>query len=192
MIKIGRSLFSGALAIALLSTAGNVLAAQQASRTINVGVAGGVAFPIGDFADEADLENGFTVLGYLGWQPQFQPFGIRGEISYSKFGVDTFFGDGDVTKFGGAANVILTVSNDGNFRPYVIGGAGVYNVKEEFDASIVQFETENQTKLGLNGGVGAKFRLGGLNGTLEARYISVFLDGDRNMNIIPITLGLEF
>src|SRR5690606_24920024 len=97
-----------------------------------------------------------------------------------------------VTKLGGAANVILTVSNDGNFRPYVIGGAGVYNVKEKFDADIIEFETDDQTKLGLNGGVGARFRLGGINGTLEARYLSVFLEGDRNMNVIPITIGLEF
>jgi len=178
---------------ALLAIGAETLSAQQASpRTINVGLAGGVAFPVGDFADDADLENGFTVLGYLGWQPAFQPFGIRGEVSYTRFGVDTFFGDGDVTKLGGAANVILTVSNDGNFRPYVIGGAGVYNVKEKFDADIIEFETDDQTKLGLNGGVGARFRLGGINGTLEARYLSVFLEGDRNMNVIPITIGLEF
>lgn len=185
-------LIRGAVAgVGLAALAAGAASAQEAApRAASVGVAGGVGFPIGEVADDLDLNTGFTVLGFLGWQPPYQAFGVRGEISYSKFNADAFIGDRDITKFGGALNGILTISNDGSFRPYVIAGAGVYNVKNNFDAGIIGVTTDDQTKLGLNGGVGAMFRLGGLTGTLEARYVTVFLDGDDNLNVIPITIGL--
>lgn len=180
------------LAVLLTVAAGTVEAQQTTPRSINAGVWGGVALPTGDVADEAELNTGFIVGGHLGWQPPFQAFGLRAEVSYSKFGMDTPIGDGDLTKFGGAGNVILSVSNDGSFRPYVIGGVGAYRVRQEFEVLGAGFESESETKLGLNGGVGASFSLGGLNGTLEARYMSVFLEGDSNLNMIPITIGLSF
>lgn len=186
-------IWRGALLAALLTVVAGTAGAQQATpRSINVGVWGGVAFPTGDVADDAQLNTGYVLGGHLGWQPPYQAFGFRAEVSYASFGVDSPIGDADVTKFGGAGNVIVSISNDGSFRPYVIGGVGAYRVRQEFEALGVGFENESQTKLGLNGGVGASFRLGGLNGTLEARYMSVFLEGDSNLNIIPITIGLSF
>lgn len=182
----------GLLAVLLTVVAGTLEAQQSAPRSMNVGVWGGVAFPTGDVAEDAELNTGYIVGGHLGWQPAYQAFGVRAEVSYAGFGVDTPIGDADVTKFGGSGNVILSISNDGSFRPYLIGGAGAYRVRQDFEALGAGFTTETETKLGLNGGVGASFRLGGLNGTLEARYMSVFLDGDENLNVIPITIGISF
>lgn len=186
----------GAAGAAVLFASGaGELSAQQVQaqpRTISVGIAAGPTFPVGDFADLADMNTGWTVVGHIGWQPPRQAFGLRGEIAYARYGIDALIGDAHLRKWGGAGNVIVTVSNDGNFRPYVIGGIGIYNVREKYEAEVIEFETDNQTRLGLNGGVGARFALGGLTGTLEARYLSVFLEGDSNLNTIPITIGLEF
>lgn len=192
MITTRVRLMSGGAAVALMLAAGaDALSAQQAPpRTINVGVGAGPAFPIGDFADDANT--GWTIHGYLGWQPAYQAFGLRGEVSYARYGMDALIGSANLTNFGGAANVLLTISNDGNFRPYAIGGVGIYNVRQKFDAEVIELETDNQTRVGLNGGLGARFGLGGLTGTIEARFLSVFLEGDRNLNTVPITVGIEF
>lgn len=183
---------AGAALLMLALPAGSAWAQQASQRSITFGVSGGVVFPVSDFADGIEMNTGFTVLGYLGWQPQYQAFGVRGEVSYNRHTVDIPLADANVTMLGGALNGILTVSNDGQFRPYVIGGAGVYNVKGEVEAGSLLATLEDQTRLGVNGGVGALFRLGGLSGSLEARYMTVFLEDDVSMNVIPITLGLVF
>src|SRR5690606_12325711 len=181
-----------AAALLLAIPAGEAWAQQASQRSISLGVSGGVVFPATDFADNIEMNTGYIILGHLGWQRPFQAFGLRGEVSYSKNSVDVPIGDADVTMFGGAINALLTISNDGSFRPYVIGGAGMYNVKGEIDAGLLGATLEDQTKPGVNGGVGAQFRLGGLNGTLEARYFTVFTDDDIDMNVIPITIGIAF
>ena len=68
--------------------------------------------------------------------------------------------------------------------PYVIGGVGMYNGK-------VNGATESTTDMGLNGGVGLRFSLGGLSTFGEVRYHHVFAEGTA-YNYVPLTFGIEF
>lgn len=191
------------LVVALAAASGLVAAPAAAQlapeRPWHVGLAGGVSLPTGEYVDDVDLATGFAVLGYVGYQPARQAVGFRLELDYARHGLELppALDDGvdlAVSQLGGAANVVLTVSNDGSFRPYVIGGAGVYRVRESTDpvlADGIAF-TSSQTRLGLNGGVGARFRLGALSGLLEARFKSVLLEDDRTFNTLPIVIGFEF
>ncbi len=180
-------------AAAVIAVSASSVSAQAAERTVRFGIAGGMAIPTGEIADGLDLQPGFTGLAYIGWQPRFQPIGLRFEADVSRNNVE-FLQDqleGNITQIGGAANAILTIANDGNFRPYVIGGIGAYNIR--YDDRFRDFDDqENETRMGLNGGVGAKFRLGGINAFVEGRYKSIFLENDRKLNTIPIVFGFEF
>lgn len=178
---------------ALAITATGAFAQTATPRTFNIGLAGGLAVPTGDYAEGRDLAAGFTGLAYIGFQPRFQPLGFRLEADVSRNSVEFLEEsvEANITQIGGAANVVLTIANDGNFRPYAIGGVGAYNIR--YDDRFRDFDDQpNETKLGLNGGIGAKFRLGALNAFVEGRYKSVFLDNDRKLNTIPIVFGIEF
>lgn len=188
------SVASRTLAAAVLVACTATGAAAQ-ERTVNVGIGGGMAVPTGDFAEGLDLAPGFTGIAYVGWQPRFQPLGLRFEADVARNNVEitrlSEVIEENITQIGGAANVVLTISNDGNFRPYAIGGVGAYNVRYGNRFRDIE-DQPNETRLGLNGGVGAKFRLGALNAFLETRYKSVFLQNDRKLNTIPIIFGFEF
>lgn len=57
-----------------------------------------------------------------------------------------------------------------------IGGAGVYNIRarDSFDSD----NSHSTTKLGMNGGVGARFRLNGFITFVEARYHCIVNGGE--------------
>ena len=178
-----RSLLAAALGLA---AAALPAAAQDATQTraVSFGVGGGLSVPVGNAADF--YKTGWNVQASLGLQPAFQAVGFRADLMYHSLEADPANGGAfeDLAIIAGTGNVVLTVSNYPSTRLYVLGGVGFYNV--DFGENL-----DSENKFGLNGGVGAAFRFGGLTPFLEARLHSVFTE-EENTNIIPIVFGLTF
>ena len=184
-----RLVSTGALALALAVPA---LAGAQdvgATRAFSLGIAAGATVPTGDFADA--YGTGFNVMGTLGFQPAALPVGVRFDVMYHSLPGEDLGGVielEDLNIIAGSANAILTVSNAGGVRPYLIGGIGMYRADGGGD--------ETSTDFGINGGAGLEFGLAGFSTFLEARYHRVFIDDEGtdvgNLNLIPIVFGLRF
>ena len=179
-----RLISTGALALALVAPA--VAGAQDlgSTRAFTLGIAAGATVPTGDFADA--YGTGFNIMGTLGFQPAAMPVGVRFDVMYHSLpGEDVgVFEVDDLSILSGTANAVLTVSNTGGVRPYLIGGIGMYRADGGGDAT---------TDFGLNGGAGLEFGLAGFSTFLEARYHSIFADGEGdNPSLIPIVFGLRF
>ena len=177
-----RLISAGALALALAAPAVAGAQAIGANRAFTLGIAAGATVPTGDFADF--YGTGFNVMGSLGFQPAALPVGISIDVAYHSLGIDDEFLEvgedaDDLSIISGTANAVLTLSNAGGVRPYLIGGLGLYRLDpgNGFDA---------QTDFGLNGGGGLEFGLAGFSTFVEARYHSADFD------YIPISFGIRF
>jgi outer membrane protein with beta-barrel domain len=156
--------------------------AQIAPRSVQFGVAAGAAIPQGDLAD--GVQTGFNGTVTLGFQPSMIPLGVRIDGAYNQMGAK-----------GGGGNAHFT-SVTGNFvykfpstsvSPYVIGGAGWYNVA----VSATGFGTISENHFGWNAGGGIAMPLSGFETFIEARFNQVKVNGS-NLNFIPITFGVMF
>lgn len=172
------------LCAAALGLAGSAHA-QGAARPISFGVSGGISLPSGAAGDE--LQSGFNANALVEARQAAGPLGFRAEVGYNRFAFDA--GDASYRLISGVANGIFRVgtASGGPVAPYVIAGVGVYNGQ----ISDAQFETDSETKLGINGGVGIDIPLSGIATFIEARYHTIFTEGDR-VNFIPITVGIRF
>ena len=168
-----------ALSLAAMIPLSNAQAQESGSnRSVSFGLAAGATFPMGDFGDGYDT--GFNVMGTLGMQPASLPVGLRFDLAYNSLGSKGPWDDARIIS--GTANAVLSVSNSGGMRPYLIGGVGLYNLDGSGDS---------ETKFGLNAGGGIDFALSGFNTFLEARFHSVFTEND-NTNYIPLVFGIRF
>lgn len=152
-----------------------------ASSQARFSVSGGLAAPMSDLGDEADL--GYHVAAGLNFGGTYLPIGARIEGSLSQFSLKNF--NDDVRILNGTANAIVNIGQ-GNDSPYLIGGLGIYNSKFGNAGS--------ENAVGANLGGGLRFPIGGLNAFFEARYHAML--GERsagaNLQYIPITLGIVF
>ncbi len=189
----------------------------SAVRTTDFGIAVGGAFPVGDrlrgpqqFSMEVPAKldvaggakTGFTIAASMGIRPVNSPVGYRLEAQYTRFGLEPEgrngpggapeTAEGHVSSLSGTGNIILVVPLPSPLRPYLIGGAGAYlltsDITQEPNST---FGAQSQTKFGFNGGAGVEMVIGRLRGFVEARYHSVFTEG-QNANFIPVTVGLKF
>ena len=84
------------------------------------------------------------------------------------------------------ANLVYNLPGTG-ITPYLIGGAGVYNLKSDVsDAD----DPDSINKFGVNGGIGASFPLSGFTTFIEARYHHVFSENVAT-KFIPVTFGIS-
>ncbi len=196
---MNRMLRGAAVATALLTLAGTAQA--QGVSPISFGVAGGVAVPTGNFGDLA--KTGYHGEVLMGIHLPAMPLSFRIEGLYHKYdGKDQpFVSDASARIIGGTANLVWDIPAAGPVRFYMIGGGGVYNIKAEATQELVtslqlgvsageQVE-EKTTKFGVNGGLGIRFALPGVQPFVEARYHSVFAEGE-HMNVIPVSVGVTF
>lgn len=163
---------------AMIPFAGAQAQESGSNRSVNFGLAAGATLPMGDLGDGYDT--GFNVMGTLGLQPASLPVGLRFDLAYNSLGSKGAWDD--LRIISGTANAVLTVSNSGGIKPYVIGGLGLYNLDGGGDG---------QTKFGLNAGGGLEFALSGFNTYVEARFHSVFTDNE-NSNYLPLVFGIKF
>jgi hypothetical protein len=177
-----RRIWIGLAATAVILTGAQLSA--QSPKPVSIGIAGGAAIPLGDFADF--VNTGYNGTVSLGLSSLGTPIGIRFEGMYNKFlGRDDIGGNQpDARVVAGTANLVYGLPGVG-IRPYLIGGAGYYGVKPD----IPNIESEN--KFGLNGGLGAMFPLSGFNTFIEARLHHVFTDVDATQ-FVPVTIGILF
>ena len=160
----------------------------QAQRMYSVGVSAGAAMPTGDFGEAASM--GYNVTGSLGLNVAALPVSFRLDGMLNQFSLKDFDEVG-ARVLGANANVMYALPGVA-VRPYVIGGAGMYNIKATGD----NVEGEAQTEFGLNGGLGAQFSLSGFKTFAEARFHHVMSKDDEtgapNMQFSPISFGIMF
>jgi hypothetical protein len=180
-----RAIRSVILGAVFMGSLGTVPALAQGAE---FSLGGGVSIPSGSFDDFAKL--GWHGLAGVSFVPQNLPVGFQVDGSFSRLSDDTPL-DLQSQLIYGTGNVVykFKVSEDTRFRPYLIGGGGVYNLDVKGDDA--DPDIESVTKFGINVGAGFDFKAGAAGVFLEGRFHNVFTEGD-NTSFIPITVGVRF
>jgi hypothetical protein len=169
------------------------MAAGEASAQspASFGIGGGVSIPSGSTSDA--LSTGWHGIALVRYMPATVAVGFQIDGMYHRLGVEDGGLDLDLSTqiINGTANVVFAfpVSEETRFRPYLIGGGGIYNFDLKGDDA--PSTTESSTDWGLNVGAGFDIGFGGGTLFLEGRFHNVFTDGD-DTKLIPITLGIRF
>ena len=173
------------LTLAAAALALTTAATAEAQRP-TVGVGGGVTFPVSDLGDENGA--GWHGLITMGYRPVNSVLGFRLDGAYHDLGADNVGGARDLRAIALTGNVVLEMPGVA-VRPYLIGGAGLYNTKFQ--------GLQSSNNLGLNGGAGLKFRFMEFDTFVEARFHAA-LDAinrggeDRSAQFVPVTFGFSF
>lgn len=177
-----KKLFSGLAALALIFGASTLSA--QSAKTASIGIAAGATLPFGDYTDS--FNSGYNGTVFLGVTPYGSPIGLRLDGMYNKLSGKGGIPDDRI--IAGSANVVFNLPGVG-IRPYLIGGVGYYNVKQDENLG----PTADLNKVGFNGGAGAAFPLSGFSAFLEARLHYVPLDDPSvSPTFVPVTFGIVF
>ena len=151
---------------------------------------GGIGIPLGSFDDVSKL--GWHGLAAVSFVPNGSPVGIQFDGQFQQYKLD---GTGDLKNrlLIGTGNIVykFKTSEDSRFRPYLIGGGGVYNLKTTGNVTPGTLFEGGVTKFGINAGAGFDFKAGGAGLFLEGRFHDVFTSGE-NVKFIPITVGIRF
>lgn len=157
------TLLVGALALMLVAQA------HAAAGEFKINLNGGVATPISDFKDAAKL--GF--MGGVGFDymaTENFAVGADGSFISNKASDDleaflTLGAGVPVTaKFsmlqGGAhAKYMFPMASESSVSPYVIGGAGIYNIKSKLESTNTLFTGDvSESKFGARGGLGLLYK----------------------------------
>lgn len=155
---------------------------------------GGIGIPLGSFDDQANL--GWHGLAAVSFVPNGWPVGIQIDGSYQQFSLDdaAFPGTSGLKNrfLIGTGNIVFkfNTSEESKFRPYLIGGGGVYNTKITGSDDVSAILDNGQTKFGINAGAGFDFKAGAAGLFVEGRFHDVFTNGE-NLKFIPITVGIR-
>lgn len=170
-------------------------AAPLHAQGVEFSLGGGIGFPLSTFDDVAKL--GWHGLAGLSFVPTGWPVGIQVDGQYQQYKLDEdVVGSGSLKDrlILGTANVVykFKTSEESTFRPYLIGGGGVYNLKTtgESDVGGVIDTDNSQTKFGVNAGAGFDFKAGSAGLFVEGRFHNVFTTG-KDLKFIPITVGVR-
>ncbi|HEY7729170.1 MAG TPA: outer membrane beta-barrel protein [Candidatus Eisenbacteria bacterium] len=167
-------------------------------KMLQLGIGGGVSVPVGDAKDA--LKNGFHLRGIVKVKPPAFPFALRGALGYQKFDLSRV-----PTGAEGTGNILSGLGGltfgfaMGPMHPYVTASLGAFRVESKIDSTGTETKA-NQTKFGIDAGVGLDFKLSGINGFVEARLENVYTDrgfdpmllDKKSTRIIPVTFGLMF
>jgi hypothetical protein len=173
------------------------------AQGVEFALGGGVGVPLSDFDDRSKL--GWHGLAALSFVPDGWPVGIQFDGSYQQFNWDDDFTpigvSGDVKErlIMGTGNIVFKfkTSDESTFRPYLIGGLGLYNHKRTADDDPDDVLGGGTTDFGINAGAGFDFKAGGAGLFIEGRFHNIFTGDDpnfdaSNIRFIPITLGIRF
>jgi hypothetical protein len=157
---------------------------------------GGLGIPLSNFDDVAKL--GWHGLAAVSFVPTGSPVGIQIDGQYHQFKLDKdVVGPGSLKDrfIFGTANAVFKfkTSETSPVRPYLIGGAGVYNFKTTGSSDVGNvIDTQGSTtKFGINGGAGFDFKAGSAGLFVEGRFHNIFTSG-KDVEFIPITVGIRF
>lgn len=175
-----------ALGVALMISAGLSPAYGQG---LEFSLGGGLSLPVGSFGNTATTGwHGLAGISY-----GRGPFGLRVDGALNRFGLDNQGGpdlDIQTQVIHGTANAVYKFgrSAESKLRPYVLGGAGVYQTKETGDDA----DAGDTADFGVNAGVGFDFKAGAIGAFLEGRFHNIFMMGtDTNSAFIAFTIGVR-
>ncbi len=162
--------------------------AQDGGTAVEFGIGGGLAIPTGDFGDFA--KTGFDGIALVSIVPASIPVGFQIDGNFGRFSDDTPL-DQKVQLIYGTGNIVYNfqTAEGSKFRPYLIGGGGVYNI--DFKGDDVPTGIDSETKFGINAGAGFNFSAGNAGLFIEGRFHTVFTEGS-NTSFIPINIGIRF
>lgn len=156
--------------------------AADAQAQIGFSIAGGPSFAMGDFGDNTDM--GYHAKVAASFSLPLLPIGLEAGAMWSRF--DASEGDGHAQILNGSLDAVINLPTP-VITPYLIGGVGYYNLKEE--SPLGEFDTND---FGLNIGAGVRLGLVGLGGVFaEARLHNVMTEGDA-VRFVPVSLGIRF
>lgn len=173
-----RGVLAATALVAAVSTAAD---AQAASK--GLGVYGGIAMPMGDFGDAADL--GFLIGGQYS-MPLQNALGLRFNADWNRFGLPDDI-DGNWSLLGAMANLTYDIGTGTGLKPYLIGGLGFY----QYSLDVGGTNIGDDSDLAFNVGAGYNFTAGNRNLFAEIRYLSIMAEGT-SINMLPITIGIRF
>jgi opacity protein-like surface antigen len=199
-----RTAISAAVLGLVISAAAAPVSAQAVvSSPVRFGIMGGATMPLSDFSDAAKTGWNAGILMNVG--VPLVPVSFRVDGQWQQLtGKDQDFGEAGISHddfriIDGTANVVYTFGAALPTKFYLIGGAGVYNVRVKNDDLDLN---ANSTKFGLNAGVGFKFQLTGFSTFIEARYHNVIHGTDigdtgsssdaKSLQFVPISVGITF
>jgi Outer membrane protein beta-barrel domain len=192
-----KRILTGAAILGFAVLASGRVAAQSASSSpIQFGVMGGATFPTGDFNNF--VKTGWNAGALLNFGFQNSPVALRVDGSWNQMNYKDF-NNVKLRLIDATADVVFNVGTKSPAQFYLIGGAGVYNFKNTGSNDNFDFSSGSQTKFGLNGGAGIKFK-GSLSPFVEARYHYVFSGSsfnngngqDEKFQMIPLSVGITF
>jgi hypothetical protein len=160
-------------------------ATLNAQTAVQFGLGGGVSIPSGSTSD--GLKTGWHGLALVRIKPATTPVGFQIDGAYHQMKFEG--GGGKDQIIDGTANVVyeFATAETSNFKPYILGGGGVYNVKAKPDIG----GSISDTKFGINAGAGFNFGAGSASLFVEGRFHNVFVEGS-DFHFIPITVGVRF
>lgn len=165
------------IAVAATSIACGATAAAQSAR---FGLGGGLISPMGDYKDQD--KTGWHALGKVDIGIPMSPVGVRVDAMYGQTSHKSPV-TGNTKLVGGTASLVWKIPTAvPGLKPYVVGGAGLYNVNPGGGS---------ETKFTWGGGLGASIGVGPIHGFAEARYMSIQFTGG-SLKFIPLTVGLSF
>jgi hypothetical protein len=177
---------SALIALAAVAIGASTSFAQSA-KPVSLGISAGATIPVSDLGN--DYSTGYNGTISLGFNSPGSPIGFRIDGMYNSLAHQDFgLGSSNLRILSANANVVYALPGVG-IRPYLIGGAGIYNLQSDLASG---FTDNSSTKLGLNGGVGASFPLSGFNTFAEARLHHVFTNDNFSTTFIPVTFGISF
>ena len=174
------------LAVCCTAVAG-IASAQTPSARFGLG--GGATVPVGTYKDTDKI--GWHGMGLVQIGVPHSPVDVRVDGVYSHTSHDTTkvgVPSGTTKLYGGLASLVYNVGPKALMaRAYVLGGVGVYHLKQDLGGGL----TGDATKFAFGGGGGVSFSLAAVHGFVEARWVSVRTSGS-SLSFFPVSAGLMF
>lgn len=166
----------------ILTTLVSLPSAALGQRRTTLGIAAGATVPTGDLGD--GTSTGYHVLATVVVSgTATSPIGFRVDGMYNSLSGKSQ--GPDVTLWTVNGNVVLAFAGATGVTPYLIGGAGWYNMKAD------QSGADAANDFGLNAGLGARFVLSGFSTFGEVRFHNIFADPN-SARVVPVTFGIAF
>lgn len=179
-----RPILQPVIALVLVAMLATSLAAAQ-----GFGVGGGLIAPLSEYKATDNL--GWHVMAKVESRiGPGSPVGIRVDALYGQTNHKSGQPIGHTRLIGALANGVFHVTGVSQVKPYVMGGAGFYNVQ-----ATAAGLSGSTTKFSWDVGGGLGFGAGQTTFFVEARYVtvtgSITLNGSA-LKFIPVTVGLTF
>ncbi len=196
-MRSGKSLFLAAAVLLLVPAA-----AFANGGGWMIDTRGGVGVPTGNYHD--DFKSGLLLgveASYL-VSPQFA-IGVDGDYvknsvtDTNRAALESLYGvgtdaDNKFTHYGAHAQYMMSTKENAKASPYLVGGAGLYHIKESVTNSGTSVSFPSENKFGIRGGVGLNIMMSPKVGLgFQADYNDVFTSGS-STQFIGLSGGLHF